>query len=95
MQAGLAILCNADLEFVSNIISEGDFGRTFNLSNPDDFVSIIRIFTDHPEMLQRYKRNAYNFAHTKFNWEVQSGLYKETIQNYFTGKSNDTGSDDG
>ena len=86
MQAGLAILCNTDLEFVSSIISECDCGRTYNLSNLDDFVRVIRFFTDHPEKLQILKMNAYNFARTKFNWEVQSGKYKETIQYFYTSK---------
>jgi glycosyltransferase involved in cell wall biosynthesis len=85
MQAGLAILYNEDLQFVSSIISECNCGSAFNLNNKEDFALIIRNLTDQPKMLHDLKQNAYTYSRSVFNWEVQSDVYQKAIQRLYIG----------
>lgn len=83
MQAGLAILSNVDLEFVSKMIIENDCGCIYNSREPGDLFNAIRFLIENTERLQSMKRNAYNFARTEFNWSVQSTDYFREIKTLF------------
>ena len=82
MQAGLAVLCNSDLEFVSGIITDHACGNTYDSRDQESVGKMVRNFLDHPEILQEMKRNAYDFARTEFNWEVQSIPYLAAIREF-------------
>ena len=83
MQAGLAILCNADSVFISELITNHECGRTYEADNPASLSVVVHSFIDHPENLQQMKRNAHEFTRSEFNWEVQSAPYMEAIQSLY------------
>jgi glycosyltransferase involved in cell wall biosynthesis len=83
MQAGLAILCNADMEFVSGMIKRYECGLTYHVDRPESLIAIIQSWVNDPERLQSMKKNAYKAARTEFNWEVQSANYYQAIYDLY------------
>ena len=79
MRAGLAILCNADMEFVSSMIGRYECGLTYNADRPGDLITTVQSLVNHPQKLQSMKENAYKAARTEFNWKVQSVDYSQAI----------------
>ncbi len=83
MQAGLAILCNADMEFVSSTIKHYECGQSYNEDDPESLIAIIQSWVNDPRRFRSMKKNAYQAARTEFNWEVQSGDYYQAIYDLY------------
>jgi len=81
MQAGLAILCNADLNFVCSTVGRYECGLTYNADKPESLMATIQSLVNAPQPLQSMKKNAYKAARSEFNWEVQSADYYKAIYN--------------
>ena len=79
MQAGLAILCNADLEFVSETIKQQHCGLTYQMAKPQTLIGAVETFVSDPKRLHAMKHRAYDYARSEFNWEKQSAEYKRII----------------
>lgn len=80
MQAGLAILHNADQQFVTGVVKRYSCGASYIASNPSSFLHVARSLLDNPELLIEMKRNSYHAAQTEFNWSVQSKVYSQAIK---------------
>jgi len=83
MQAGLAILCNADMEHVSDLVGRFQCGLTYDSSNPKSLLDAVQSLIDHPEQLRRMRLNAYNSVRSEFNWDVQAAAYRKIIQQFY------------
>jgi glycosyltransferase involved in cell wall biosynthesis len=83
MQAGLAILYNADLEFVSQVVNGNQCGLSYRMDDLQGFYQTIHLFLDKPEELMKMKTNAYHFVRTEFNWEIQSKPYEQAIRKFY------------
>ncbi len=82
MQAGLAILYNADLEFVARLVDKNQCGCSYRMDDPEDFCRTVRFFLDEPEELARMKANAQRLVRMEFNWEIQSKPYEQAIREF-------------
>lgn len=78
-QAGLAILACADLQVVSQLIEEQACGLTYDPRQPSSLLSAVTFLLEHPDELSRMKQNAYAYACSELNWQVQSRRYAESI----------------
>lgn len=83
MQAGLAILNNADQEFVSEVVNQYKCGLSYNPTQPASLIKAVQYLIDNPVQLQAMKNNAYECARSEFNWTTQSEVYLETLQNLY------------
>jgi glycosyltransferase involved in cell wall biosynthesis len=83
MQAGLAILGNADLEFVSEIINRQQCGVIYKAAEPDTLMEAVHHLIQQTDRLQAMKTCAYEYARVEFNWEKQSESYKKIIEQLF------------
>jgi glycosyltransferase involved in cell wall biosynthesis len=80
LQAGLAILCNEDLMFVSDVVRAQRCGLSYRAREPETLVKAVqRLINDLPA-LQTMKTRAFQYARTEFNWGVQSEGYKKIIE---------------
>jgi glycosyltransferase involved in cell wall biosynthesis len=79
MHAGLAVLCNQDMEFVCNIVRRYECGLTYNATKPEIVIAALQSLINAPQHLQSMKNNAYKAARSEFNWEVQSKDYYQAI----------------
>lgn len=85
MQAGLAILHNADEQYVSDVVKQYRCGLNYDPSNPETLRNAVQWFIDNPQELANFKKNASFYAETDFNWKIQSKPYFEAIKNYYGG----------
>lgn len=83
MQAGLAILHNSDQQFVTEIVNSYSCGVSYNASNPESLLSVVRNLLENPELIREMKRNSNAAARTEFNWDVQSQAYSQAIKGLF------------
>ncbi len=80
MQAGLAILHNADQEYVSDIVSSAHCGLAFELDDVDSLRRAVRSLVEDRSEMERMRRRSQEFAYETFNWSVQSTLYRDAIE---------------
>lgn len=83
MQAGLALLVNDEMEFVSDIAKKYRCGLTYNEQEPNSLIEVVRYLIEHPQQLQEMKNNAFQGARTEFNWQILSEPYKTAIQRLY------------
>ena len=71
LHSGLALL-GADSKFCNDIITESQAGEIFKMQTQEDkdnFVMQINNLINNPDKIMQMKKNAYNFAKTKFNYK--------------------------
>jgi glycosyltransferase involved in cell wall biosynthesis len=83
MQAGLAILHHADMEFVGSVVKQYTCGLSYDPVQPETLRYAVDILVRNYDYLRRLQRNAYQAAKTKFNWAVQAQAYRQSIQKLF------------
>ncbi len=79
MAAGTAILSN-DLPYIASVLRGYDCGLTYRADDAESFTRAVRTLLDEPETLQRLRENAYTAARSRFNWDEQSGPYREALR---------------
>jgi glycosyltransferase involved in cell wall biosynthesis len=83
MQAGLAILHNADQVFVSEIIQSHECGLSYVDSDPSTLVDAVERLINNKQELRDMQQNSINTAKSEFNWEFQSKSYLEAIKGFY------------
>ena len=83
MQAGLAILCNVDLQFVGGIVTQRNCGVIYDAARSESLVEAVQDLVNNPDRLQSMKHRAYEYARSEFNWEEQSHRYKALIRELY------------
>jgi glycosyltransferase involved in cell wall biosynthesis len=69
MMAGLAI-ASSDLVDQTHLIEEYKMGITFNINNKYEVAERINGLLCNPDQLDDMRRNAWNAAKEKYNWEI-------------------------
>lgn len=83
MQAGLAILCSSEMEYVSEIVSRYECGLNYDPSKPEHLREIVRLIVNDRELLSSMKENAHKAACTEYNWAQLSRPYRQAIEGLF------------
>ena len=83
MQAGLAILHNADQEFVAETINNYQNGLSYNTRDHRTLIDSVEELIDHPETLRKMRQHSLDAARSAFNWGCLSVEYTQTIKRLF------------
>jgi glycosyltransferase involved in cell wall biosynthesis len=82
MHAGLAILTN-QLPYVQEVVARSDCGLVFDINDPRSLLDAVMKLVDDPQLLSRMKANARHGGREWFNWERQSGPYRDALERLF------------
>ena len=80
MSLGLAILsCKLNLE-IKNIIEKNDCGVLIDSETAEALAEALVYINDHPEEIERMKRNAYMATAKEYNWQSYEKLLKHMVE---------------
>lgn len=80
MQAGLPVLANGDLDYVTEVISSYDCGVSYRSGEPDAFAAIVDALTTDASERARLGENGRHAAATEYNWETLAEPYLHALQ---------------
>src|SRR5262249_32454014 len=74
LHAGLMVIAN-DLPYVKSVLEQSQAGLSYNSADISTLVDVVHRILGDPDLLQRGRKNALNYARHLFNWQVQGRIF--------------------
>ena len=80
--SGLTIIATNTQAQEQFITDSNNIGKTYPIGNIHLLIELINEYFNNKKLLNEYKKNAYNIAKSRYNWEIESKNFIELIEKY-------------